>query len=167
MAKKDLTVIGNNVLVNVAGIKKVPAKVDTGANLSSIWASNIRINDSKHLEFTLFGPSSPFYTGEVITAENFRTQRVLSSIGEMQVRYRVSLPVTIKHRRILATFTLADRSRNKFPILIGRRTLIGKFIVDVSKIAVEHSHPIDTSDLDSKLDKDPQSFDQSYMQKSH
>jgi hypothetical protein len=31
----------------------------------------------------------------------------------------------------MATFTLADRSSQVYPVLIGRATLRGKFIVDV------------------------------------
>ena len=33
----------------------------------------------------------------------------------------------------VATFTLADRSTQVYPVLIGRATLNGKFIVDVQK----------------------------------
>lgn len=41
--KKELKIIGANALITVAGIKGIPAKVDTGASLSSIWASNVHV----------------------------------------------------------------------------------------------------------------------------
>ena len=33
----------------------------------------------------------------------------------------------------MATFTLSDRSMQVYPVLIGRSTLNGKFVVDVSR----------------------------------
>ena len=46
--------------------------------------------------------------------------------------------MTIKGRTIKATFTLTDRSTKLYPILIGRSTLQGKFLIDVSKGAPLH-----------------------------
>lgn len=51
---KDLPVIGNSVRIKVAGIAHIPAKVDTGATISSIWASDIRLAPDNRLEFSLF-----------------------------------------------------------------------------------------------------------------
>ena len=44
--KTDLGIIGSTEYVEIAGIKKVPAKVDTGADSSAVWASNISPNSS-------------------------------------------------------------------------------------------------------------------------
>ena len=46
---------------------------------------------------------------------------------------QVKMQIVIRGRRIMATFTLADRSTQVYPVLIGRATLNGKFIVDVQK----------------------------------
>ena len=54
-------------------------------------------------------------------------------MGHKQVRYKVKLSIVIGGRRIMATFTLSDRSTQVYPVLIGRSTLTGKFIVDVAK----------------------------------
>ena len=69
MMKKELKIIGANALITVAGIKGIPAKVDTGASLSSIWASNVHVNDQHQLEFTLLAPGHELYTGEVIKVD--------------------------------------------------------------------------------------------------
>ncbi|HSW90725.1 MAG TPA: hypothetical protein VLF64_01885, partial [Candidatus Saccharimonadales bacterium] len=45
------------------GFLGVPAKVDTGAKTSAIWASNIVERDGG-LAFTLFDESYTLYTGE-------------------------------------------------------------------------------------------------------
>ncbi len=46
--------------------KPVISKIDTGADLSSIWATEV-IEHQDMLSFVLFGPSSPYYTGKIIT----------------------------------------------------------------------------------------------------
>ncbi|MEO6513097.1 MAG: RimK/LysX family protein [Candidatus Saccharimonadales bacterium] len=114
------------------GLTKVPAKVDTGADSSAIWASNISEARGK-LHFTLFDKMSPFYTGEVIVCDKYSVASIKNSFGQTEFRYRVSLKVTIAERTINVRFTLANRENNRYPILLGRRTLHGKFIVDVSR----------------------------------
>ena len=135
--KKSLEVIGSTVVVDIDDIKNVPAKVDTGADTSSIWASQINITEDDVLEFTLFGKSSPFYTGEIIKRTDYKVAVVRSATGEEQVRYRTHLPLRLKGRKINVLFNLSNRSRNNAPILIGKRTIRDKFIVDVSKHAVK------------------------------
>lgn len=137
MAKlKKPIVIGSSTTIDFPkfGIKKVPAKVDTGADSSSIWASNIREYNGK-LSFTLFGLGSPFYTGEVINTRDYHIRSVKNSFGHAESRYQVRLPATIEERSINMRFNLANRGENTYPILIGRRTLHGRFMVDVSKNA--------------------------------
>lgn len=111
-------------------IKKVPARIDTGAKTSSIWASKIRETESG-LEYCLFGPQSPFYSGTIIQEGRFSQIVVASSNGHFQKRYKVPMTLQIKGRRIKTFCTLADRNTQAYPLLIGRNTLRGKFIVDV------------------------------------
>ena len=47
------------------------------------------------------------------------------------MRYKVKIPVVVKGRKIKANFTLADRSAQVYPVLVGRNILRGKFVVDV------------------------------------
>lgn len=116
------------------GIHKVPAKIDTGADASSIWCSKINTVDGR-LECVLFGPGSEYYTGKKIIFEgkDVELTRVANSFGHRQLRYKVKLPLEVKGKKIKATFTLTDRSSKLYPILIGRSTLRGKFLVDVSR----------------------------------
>jgi hypothetical protein len=118
--------------------KPVVAKVDTGADISSIWASNIHEGDGV-LSFCLFGPEFDMYSGQVVqlAAGDYSITRVANSFGQRELRYTVKLRIKLAGRIIAATFTLADRSTKTYPILIGRRLLQGRFIVDVSK-----GHPL-------------------------
>ena len=163
---RTLPIIGNSTHIKVAGISKVPAKVDTGATISSIWASDIRLNPDNSLEFSLFAPGSPFYTGERIQVTDFKVRNVRNSTGQETIRYLVILPTVLKGKKIRISYTLSDRSRNDFPVLIGRRALNGKFLVDVSKLGVPYPpRPINHS-LNKELNEDPQKFHQKYMEKS-
>lgn len=115
-----------------ANIKKVPARIDTGARTTSIWASDIKEQNGR-LEYTLFGKASSFYTGEVYSTEYFKKIVVASSNGTTQIRYYIPITIQMKKRRILTHCTLSDRSSQAYPVLIGRNTLRGKFIVDVQR----------------------------------
>lgn len=110
----------------------IPAKVDTGADSSAIWASNIVEKDGE-LSFALFGPTSPYFSGKEIRTRKYTSVTVKNSFGHKEARYKVSLRLNIGGRTIKARINLANRANNRFPILIGRRTLHGKFVVDVAK----------------------------------
>lgn len=129
-----LDVVGKAELVDfpALGLASVPAKIDTGADSSAIWASDIRLEKSGDISFVLFGESSEFYTAERLTFSEYERVKVSSASGE-QLRYKVPLVVKVGGRRIRGWFTLADRSELKFPVLVGRRTLHKKFVVDVSR----------------------------------
>ena len=161
---KSRPVIGPSVYISVAHRDNVPAKIDTGAEASSIWASNIRVGKDGTLKFSLFGPSSPFYNGKIIKRKDYKVMVVRSAMGQEQLRYRVHLPIKIDGRTINVLFSLSDRSRNSFPILVGRRTLQGKFIVDVSlPDVVCDVRPKQKLDLRG-FKKNPYKFHKTYMQ---
>lgn len=128
----NITVIGSKELVKfpAQALEDVPAKIDTGANLSSLWASDIR-EEKGELSFVLFDKSSRYYTGERVVVHDYRVTRIRNSFGQSEARFKVKLSVVIGGRRIAARFTLADRSKNTFPVLIGNHTLRHKFLVDV------------------------------------
>ena len=67
---KKLAMIGSTEYVDIAGISRVPAKIDTGADSSAVWASDIEMKKDGTLVFSLFGKSSPFYTGEKIKTKD-------------------------------------------------------------------------------------------------
>lgn len=132
MAKeKSKEVIGARVYVEFPHDSGQPvlAKVDTGADYSAVWASDISERDGV-LHFTLFGKGSKFYSGKRHKTSQFSITQVKNSFGHLENRYKVAISVKIEGRRIRAEFNLADRSRNRYPVLIGKRTLSGRFLVD-------------------------------------
>ena len=162
---QNLSIIGSTEYVEIAGIKNIPAKIDTGADTSSIWASHIDMNQDGTLKFVLFAEKSPFYTGKTIKTQKYLAKSVRSSIGEKQIRYRVKLPIKIGNKTLETTFTLSNRSRNNFPILIGRHTLEGNFLVDVSRSSVPRSSREISKRLNQELKANPYEFHRKYIKK--
>ncbi|MBQ3261446.1 ATP-dependent zinc protease [Candidatus Saccharibacteria bacterium] len=160
----DLEIIGSTEYVEVAGIKNIPAKIDTGADSSSIWASHLDMSKDGVLSFRLFDESSSFYTGETLSRQpdEYKVKIVRSGHGDERIRYRTELLLTVNGHTIHAMFTLADRSRNNFPVLIGRRTLKNKFIVDVSRMSVPKQSNPRTPKLNAELKKNPYEFHHKY-----
>lgn len=136
MSSVAKSVIGRAEKVNFPklGLKGIPAKIDTGADASSIWCSQLDIVDGE-LHCIFFDKGSPFYTGEVFIFKNkeINLTRVANSFGDRELRYKVKIAMEIKGRTIKATFTLTDRSTKLYPVLIGRSLLRNKFTVDVSR----------------------------------
>ncbi|MBQ3294686.1 ATP-dependent zinc protease [Candidatus Saccharibacteria bacterium] len=164
MNDKNLEIIGSTEYVSVEDIANIPAKTDTGADSSSIWASHIDVDKEGTLSFQLFDESSPLYTGKTITRpkDDYKVKIVRSGHGDERIRYRTELLLEVNGRTIHAMFTLADRSKNNFPVLIGRRTLKGKFLVDVSRMDVKKQSNPKTPKLNAELEKNPYAFHQKY-----
>lgn len=135
MAKGDTKTIGRAEKVSFPelGLEKVPARIDTGARTATLWASSAKVVGGDALEVVLFDEGSPFYTGEPLRFEEYGTIAVASSNGHIQHRFKVRLLVKIRGKKVRAWFTLADRSSQVYPALIGRNVLLGKFIVDVKQ----------------------------------
>lgn len=164
--RKNLEVIGSTEFVEVAGIKNIPAKIDTGADSSSIWASHIRVTKDGYLRFRLFDEGSQFYTGRAFKRTDFKVAVVRNASGHEEIRYRTPLKVKIAGKTIKALFFLADRSNNNFPILIGRRTISHKFLVDVSKkhTPIPPKNP-KTKVVQRRLKENPYKFHRKYIKK--
>lgn len=161
---RKMGIIGSTEYVDVASIKGIPAKIDTGADSSSIWASHIRVTKDGVLHFRLFDEGSPFYTGKSFKRKDFRVAVVRNASGHEQIRYRTHLILKLKGRRIKVLFNLSNRSNNNFPILIGRRSIVNKFLVDVARYhtVVPPKNP-KTKIVQRRLMEDPYKFHRRYI----
>lgn len=110
----------------------VPARIDTGARTSAVWASQVTEQNGE-LSFVLFDKQSQHYTGEVITTTAYEQRKIVSSMGHLEQRFAVKLLVVILGRKMRVNFTLANRSTQVYPVLVGRNILRGKFVVDVKQ----------------------------------
>ncbi len=160
---KDIVGINEFITINDV-MENIPAKIDTGADSSAVWASDIRVDEDGVLLFKLFGEGSEFYSGEDIRVKDFSVAKVRSTTGHQQIRYRTHFSVKIGGRRVKMLMNLSDRSKNKFPVLIGRRSIAGKFLVDVSKKNIKIDKSVNTNVLNQELLKNPYEFYKKYHQ---
>ena len=106
---------------------KVHARVDSGARTSAVWG-DASVNADGHLEVVFFGDSSHHHT-----FTTYGRIAVATSTGQIEKRFTVRMLAVVKGRKIRATFTIANRASQVYPVLIGRNILRGKFVVDVKK----------------------------------
>ncbi|HSX47590.1 MAG TPA: RimK/LysX family protein [Patescibacteria group bacterium] len=119
-------------------IQSVPSRIDTGAQTSAIWASNI-VERNGNLYFSLFDVSSPYFINKKIKVDKYLIKKIRSTSGHVESRYVVKLKIQIKGNVMTASFTLANRQKQKYPILIGRNIIRRKFIVQIRKAKKDNS----------------------------
>lgn len=117
-------------------LDSVQAKVDTGAYRSSIHCSRIKElieGEEKVLKVWFLDKKHPAYSKEGSVFSSYKVVKVRSSNGEMQMRYMVKTRMKLGRKIFKVEFTLTDRSAMKTPVLLGRKCLKERFLVDVSK----------------------------------
>lgn len=159
---KEKQAIGITELVSFGSrAVDVLAKIDTGADSSAVWATNIRVGRDGVLRFSLFGEGSPYYNGKIFKRKDFKVANVKSTNGKAELRYRTHFSIKLAGRRVRAIFNLSDRANHEFKVLIGRRTIQGKFVVDVSRAVVKI--PKKVTGWNRKMQDDPYRFHKRYV----
>jgi hypothetical protein len=112
----------------------IPAKVDTGAYCSAVHADGIHLDKSGTLCFRLLG-SHPICGSMAtdMTASHYKEVWIYNSFGQEEKRYEVRLKIKLGPKVFVTPLTLADRSKKIYPILLGRKLLNHRFLVDPSK----------------------------------
>jgi hypothetical protein len=132
-------IIGRSELLTFVGsdAANVPAKTDTGAYRSAVHASDI-VEQDGILSFNLLG-GHPVCGAMAhrITAEEYTKVWVANSFGHREERYEVKLKVKLGPKVFHARFTLADRSKKIYPVLLGRKLLNHRFLVDSSETSLD------------------------------
>ena len=120
---------------------RLKARIDTGAQTSSLGVVNqqpFERDGKKWLQFSVQDPNS----GKLIEFKRpvVRIAEIKRHGAKAQERYVVRLKISLGSIEMEREFTLADRSKYTFPVLIGRNVLSGKYLVDVSrKFSTNHT----------------------------
>lgn len=111
-------------------------KIDTGADSSAIHCHRIKVIEDfrgvQNICFTLLDPSHNNFNDLEFRTGEFHERKIKSSNGIATYRYVIKTKVVLFGQEIITDFTLADRENMKFPVLLGKRLLRNRFIVDVS-----------------------------------
>lgn len=118
-------------------MNNVPVKIDSGAYSSSIHCSSVREvvleNNVPELEVVFLDDTYAGYTSEKIIFNSYKKKKVKSSTGDEQERFFVKIPIVLFGELIESDFSLTTRNGLKNPVLIGRKLLNKKFLIDTSK----------------------------------
>lgn len=114
------------------GLENIHAKIDTGAYTCSLHCSTTEVVDGK-LQFVLLDEEHPEFTGRTYRFKKFEQREIKNSFGEAELRYVIKTKIKIFDHLIRAEFSLSDRGNLKFPVLLGRKILRNRFLIDVTK----------------------------------
>lgn len=117
------------------GLENVPVKIDTGAYSSSLHCESVRLaqhGNNELLEVVFLDPSVEGYTGQKIAFQDFRRKIVKSSNGMAEERFFVRGSVRLFNETVETLFSLTERNGLRNPVLLGRRLLNKRFLVDTS-----------------------------------
>jgi hypothetical protein len=114
------------------GLFDIHAKIDTGAYTSSLHCHHVHIVDGV-LEFILLDEEHSEFTGTPLRFAEFVLRDIKNSFGETESRFVITTTLKIFNQEITTEFSLCNRGSLKFPILIGRKILRNRFLIDVRK----------------------------------
>lgn len=143
---------------------EVKAKLDTGAETSSLHATDIKrtkVAGRSWVRFTAVLDSESGPRRVVVERPLVRRVRIKSArSGSFDHRYSVELELCFDGRRHQAEFTLADRDDMLYPVLLGRRFLAGVAVVDSGEVFLTRStcsdEPASKKSRKSKKSQKPQ-----------
>jgi hypothetical protein len=113
-----------DVLLPEIGATLLVAKIDTGARSAALHADDIIIK-GKRVNFAI---------GEArVSLPYMGCKRVKSSSGHSELRVVIETLLEIGHHKFVAEVTLTDRTDMGVPMLLGRNTIKGRFLVNPAR----------------------------------
>lgn len=111
------------------GLEDIAVKIDTGAYTSSIHCSDIK-EENNILSCLFLDAEHTTYNNKRFSFKKYNQVTVRSSNGVQQKRYAIKSTLTLFGKKYKISLSLNDRSDMRYPVLLGRKFLNGKFIVD-------------------------------------
>jgi len=119
------------------GVSAVKAKIDTGARSSSLHAWDVTIVEGNgqgprrpRVRFVLHPRQRDLAETVEAEVDLVAVRAVRSSNGEVENRPVIRTPVVIDGRRYAIELTLTRRDEMGFRMLLGRRALRRRFVID-------------------------------------
>lgn len=139
--EKSKTLIGRRDVANLPdfGLQNVEVKVDSGAYTSSIHVSSckeVESSEGKTLEVLFLDAEHPAFTNKLVHFSEYRIKKVKSSTGQEQLRYFVKGKIELLGLKFKTEFSLTERKGMRYPILLGRKVLNKRFIIDTSLVNI-------------------------------
>lgn len=121
-------------------LNEISIKIDTGAYTSSIHCENIEEKeDGLHCIF--LDKEHPEYDHKPFIFKTYNKIRVKSSNGIAQSRFEIKSSIKIFEKVYKISLSLSNRKEMKHPVLVGRKFLNKKFIVDTDLENLSYNTP--------------------------
>lgn len=135
---KNKIIIGRSDKANFPelNLEDIDIKIDSGAYTSSIHCSDIceiSTNNKSLIKFKLLDSSHPQFNKKDFIIEEYSSKIVKSSNGISEKRYLIKTKIILFNTEFPIYLTLSERSDMKFPVLLGRKFLNKKFVIDTTK----------------------------------
>ena len=123
--KREKRVVGwkENAALPDLNVKNVIAKIDTGANLASIDAADIKIVTRDEVKFVKFKVMKRNNTVRKTSAPLEGYKRIKSSNGDVEKRPYIKTTLLMDGISKKIELTLTDRGPMDYTMLIGRKAL--------------------------------------------
>ncbi|WP_254413372.1 ATP-dependent zinc protease family protein [Dyadobacter diqingensis] len=141
--KKKIELIGATDIVDLPELAwyNVPVRVDSGATTSSIHCARVRlIKDGDETRLCFYLDAKKGAPQQSFSVSEFKETVVRNSSGKEEKRYVIKTQIIIFGRKIRTEFSLANRKKMSYPILLGRKLLKGRFLIDVSQKDLSAKH---------------------------
>ena len=119
------------------GVRRVHVKIDTGARTSALGADYYTLAEDPVLgrvaELTITFDRKRPDRQTTLRAPVLGFAVIANSAGMKEQRPVIETTVRVGPVTKLVQFTITNRSRMRFPVILGRRALAGDFLIDVQR----------------------------------
>ncbi len=124
-----MLIIGRKERITIKDISNVTmvAKIDTGAYSNSMHINKVEENELG-IELLLDNNIILF-----IEKGKYKYKNVISSNGVKETRIITRLSIKLGNKRYKTFFTFTDRTNMRNKVLLGRKFIKGRYLVDVSQ----------------------------------
>jgi hypothetical protein len=124
------------VAIPALGLPAIKAKVDTGARTSALHAFYLEPHTVKGIDRVRFGVHPIQRRKDIVVhcdADILDQRAVTDSGGHREMRFTVTVEITLDGESWPIEMTLTDRDMMQFRMLLGRTALRGRALVDSAR----------------------------------
>ena len=134
----ELKIIGRKDIIDLPelGLTDLVAKIDTGAYGNALHCQHaeiVEVEGQQVLRFQLLDSNHPSFQDQTFEVKDFECKEVKSSSGVKEMRYVIRTRMRLFGKLYRTKFSLTNREEMRNPVLIGRKFLSNRFLVDVKK----------------------------------
>lgn len=129
-----MEIIGRKTIIHLPqlGGVNVRAKIDTGAFRTAVHCESCALKWVEGVEMLEVVIRWETENPVVLQFRSFQKRIIKNSFGQTEERYCVRTLVIIHKKKIRSEISFTNRSGMRYPVLLGRKTIGKKFLVDVS-----------------------------------